>query len=67
MTHQDQLVKKGFLSGALMEPPGAFMHTFSDQGIFYFRSDGLKNSLGAIVVVPEPTVIIYFRDIEIEI
>jgi hypothetical protein len=39
-----------------MEPPGAFMHTFSEQGIFYFHSDGLKNCLGAVVVVPEPTV-----------
>ena len=57
VTHQDQLMKNGFLSGAMMEPPGAYMHTFNEQGIFYFHSDGLKNCLGAVVVVPEPTVI----------
>lgn len=61
VTHQNQIMKNGFLSGCLMEAPGAFMHTFSDHGIFYFRSDGLKNCVGAIVVVPEPTVI-HFED-----
>jgi plastocyanin len=58
VTHQDQFIKNGFLSGALMEPPGAYMHTFTEQGIFYYHSDGLKNCIGAVVVVPEPTVTI---------
>jgi len=39
-----------------MEPPGTFVESFSKLGVYYYRSDNNKNYMGAIVVVPEPTV-----------
>jgi hypothetical protein len=39
-----------------MEAPGVFVECFNDLGIFYYRSDNAKGILGAVVVVPEPTV-----------
>lgn len=42
-----------------MEAPGVFVECFNDLGIFYYRSDNAKGILGAVVVVPEPTVIIF--------
>lgn len=59
VTHQNQIMPDGFLSGSLMEPPGTFVECFNDLGIYYYRSDNFKSILGAIVVVPEPTVFVY--------
>ncbi len=56
VNHQNKIVPSGFLSGALMEPPGTFVESFSTLGVYYYRSDNNKNYMGAIVVVPEPTV-----------
>ena len=56
ITHQNEIVPNGFLSGSLMEAPGVFVECFNEVGIFYYRSDNVKNMMGAIVVVPEPTV-----------
>ncbi len=39
-----------------MEAPGTFVECFNDLGIYYYRSDNAKGILGAVVVVPEPTV-----------
>ena len=60
VNHQNQIVPNGFLSGSLMEAPGTFVECFNDLGIFYYRSDNAKGILGAVVVVPEPTVKFYF-------
>ena len=59
VTHQNQLLADGFISGALLQAPGAFVQSFAEPGIYYFRSDGLKNMIGAVVVVPEPSVITF--------
>lgn len=56
VNHANQLVPDGFLSGSLMESPGAFIECFNNLGIYYYRSDNNKGILGAVVVVPEPTV-----------
>lgn len=58
MNHQNELVEDGFSSGSLMESPGTFLHSFNNLGVYFFRTDNLNDILGAIVVVPEPTVII---------
>lgn len=57
VNHQNELVPNGFLSGSLIDSPGTFLHTFTDLGIYFYRTDNLTDLLGAVVVVPEPTVI----------
>lgn len=60
VNHANKIVKDGFLSGSLMDAPGTFVESFNDLGIFYYRSDNSKEILGAIVALPEPTVLIRF-------
>lgn len=57
VNHSNQIIPDGFLSGSLMDSPGAFVECFNNLGIFYYRSDNYKSLMGAIVVVPEPAVI----------
>jgi len=56
VNNQNQIIADGFLSGSLMESPGTFVESFNNLGIFYYRSDSSKGVLGAIVVIPEPTI-----------
>ena len=63
VNHRNQVIADGFLSGSLMESPGTFVESFNDMGIFYYRSDSSKGVLGAVVVVPEPTIqVIHVND-----
>jgi len=54
--HQNEIVPNGFLSGSLMESPGTFLESFNDLGVYHYRTDNLNEVMGAIVVVPEPSV-----------
>lgn len=54
--HQNEIIEGGFLSGSLMESPGTFLEPFDDIGVYFYRSDNINEVLGAIVVVPEPSV-----------
>ncbi len=54
--HQNEVVPNGFLSGSLMESPGTFLESFNDLGVYHYRTDNINEILGAIVVVPEPSV-----------
>ena len=55
--HQNEnKIEGGFLSGSLMESPGTFLQPFDDIGVYFYRSDNINGVLGAIVVVPEPSV-----------
>jgi plastocyanin len=56
VTHRNEVLKDGFSSGASIDAPGAYMITFNEPGVYYFHSDNLKDALGAIVVMPEPTI-----------
>ena len=56
MNHQNEIVENGFLSGSLIESPGTFLHSFNEEGVYFYRTDNLNEVLGAVVVVPEPTV-----------
>ena len=58
--HQNKAIEGGFLSGSLMESPGTFVECFNNLGVFYYCSDNSKGILGAVVVVPEPTVCYLF-------
>jgi hypothetical protein len=57
VNHQNEIVENGFLSGALIESPGTFLHSFNNEGVYFYRTDNLNEVLGVVVVVPEPTVI----------
>ena len=46
----------GFLSGSLIDSPGVYVECFGDTGIYYYRSDNILDMMGAVVVVPEPSV-----------
>jgi hypothetical protein len=56
VTHRNEVLKDGFSSGTCINPPGAYMISFNEPGVYYFHSDNLKDILGAIVVMPEPTI-----------
>lgn len=56
VNHANRFISGGFLSGSLMESPGTYVESFSKMGIFYFTSDNFKKILGAIAVLPEPTI-----------
>ena len=56
VNHQNEVVPDGFLSGSLMESPGTFQTSFNELGVTFYRTDNLDKILGAIVVVPEPSV-----------
>lgn len=56
VNHANKYISDGFLSGSLMESPGTYVQSFSTTGIFYFTSDNFKKILGAIAVLPEPSV-----------
>lgn len=56
VNHANKPITDGFLSGSLMESPGTFVEAFENLGIFYYTSDNYKGIMGAIVVLPEPTI-----------
>ncbi|RNA39086.1 hypothetical protein BpHYR1_016858, partial [Brachionus plicatilis] len=56
VNHANKSVPGGFISGSLMESPGAYIESFTTSGIFYFTSDNCRKILGAIAVFPEPTI-----------
>jgi hypothetical protein len=56
MTHDNKIVPNGFLSGSLIEPPGVYMRTFRETGINYYKSDNVKDLIGAVIVLPKPNV-----------
>jgi plastocyanin len=58
VNHQNEIIENGFLSGSLIESPGTFLHSFANEGVYFYRTDNLNEILGAVVVVQEPTVII---------
>lgn len=56
VNHEGSIMEEGFTSGATIECPGAFVHTFDNVGVFYYISDGLKSTYGAVVVSSQPIV-----------
>ena len=50
VSHQGRAVDGGFCSGAPMEAPSACMQQLQRTGVFYFISEAMPKSFGAVIV-----------------
>ena len=57
VSHQGVHIEGGFSSGAALDCPSAFMHQFIRPGVFYYVSNAIAKSFGAVVVASQPQVI----------
>ncbi|XP_033744669.1 uncharacterized protein LOC117330483 isoform X1 [Pecten maximus] len=56
VSHQGSHIDDGFCSGMFRDPPSAYVHQFTEAGVFYFISSSISKVFGAIVVSTQPVV-----------